>query len=101
MTTTSSFISTVAMFGVRVVLSLRVGVLLIVASIGLALNGVRRWRSVDQREKRLPFFDDIRGEFHAFGAADRFRRVNRSRRDEQNVAGLEHHRRPSFDLVLE
>src|SRR5262245_50500244 len=58
-------------------------------------------RSLDHREERLPFFNDIRGELRAVAAADVPRRVDRSSRDEQNVAGLEHHRRFALDLILE
>src|SRR5262249_32627048 len=57
--------------------------------------------SVDDGEKRLSFFDDIRGELRAFAAADVLCCVDRSSRDEQNVAGFERHRRLSLDVVLQ
>ena len=43
-------------------------------------------RSLDHREERLPFFDDIRGELRPVAAADVLRRVDRSGRDEQDCA---------------
>src|SRR5262245_47936368 len=49
-------------------------------------------RSLDQCEKWLPFFDDIRCEL---------RRVDRAGRDEQDVAGLERRRRSALDLILQ
>ena len=58
-------------------------------------------RSLDQHDERLPFFDDIRGELRAVAAADVLRRVDRSGRDEQDVAGLERHRRLALDLILQ
>src|SRR5262245_14605776 len=57
-------------------------------------------RSLDQRKERLPFFDDIRGELRCIARARVPRRVDRSGRDEQDVAGLERHRRLALDLVL-
>jgi hypothetical protein len=38
----------------------------------------------DHRDKRLAFFDDIRGELRCAAAADVLRRVDRSGRDEQD-----------------
>src|SRR5271157_4179775 len=62
---------------------------------------VRFWGSLDHHDERLPFFDDIRGELHPVATADVFRRVNRSGRDEQDVVGLERHRRLALDLILQ
>jgi hypothetical protein len=53
-------------------------------------------RSLHQRDERLPFFDDIRGELCSVAAADVLRRVDRFGRDEQDVAGLERRRRQSW-----
>src|SRR5262245_57841328 len=64
-------------------------------------SGESHWRSLDQLNKRLPFFDDIRGEFRTVAAADVLRRVDRSGRDEQDVAGLERDRRLALDLILQ
>jgi hypothetical protein len=58
-------------------------------------------RSFHQREERFPFFDDIRGELRRIAAADVARRVDRSGRDEQYVAGLERYRRLALDFVLQ
>src|SRR2546427_3919249 len=58
-------------------------------------------RSFHQREERLPFFDDIRGELRRLAAADVARRVDRSGRDEQDVAGFERYRRLALDFVLQ
>src|SRR6266702_2669010 len=60
-----------------------------------------RGRSLDHHDERLPFFDDIRGELRPGAAADVLRRVDRSGRDEQDVAGLERHRRLALDLILQ
>src|SRR5262245_39782357 len=58
-------------------------------------------RSLDQLDERLSFFDDVRGELGPVAAADVLRRVDRSGRDEQDVAGLERDRRLALDLVLQ
>src|SRR5712692_5666190 len=50
-------------------------------------------RSFHQREERFPFFDDIRRELRRIAAAGVARRVDRSGRDEQDVAGLQRYRR--------
>ena len=52
-------------------------------------------------DKRLPIFDDIRGELRRVAAADVLRRVDRSSRDEQDLAGLERHRRLALELILQ
>src|SRR5215212_1149700 len=64
-------------------------------------SGYLTRRSLGHYEERLPFFDDVRGEFRPVAAADVLRRVDRSGRDEQDVAGLERHRRPALDLILQ
>src|SRR5215218_4051113 len=58
-------------------------------------------RSFGHHDERLPFFNDIRGEFRPVAAADVLRRVDRSGRDEQDLAGLERHRRLALDPVLQ
>ena len=58
-------------------------------------------RSLRQRNERLPFLDDIRGEFRPVAAADVLRRVDRSGRNEQDLARLERHRRLALDLILQ
>src|SRR2546426_2523312 len=58
-------------------------------------------RSLDQRDERLPFFDDIRAELRRVAAADVLRRVDRSGRDEEDLAGLERPRRLALDLILQ
>src|SRR6266851_4881981 len=57
--------------------------------------------SLDHHDERFPFFDDIRGELLRGAAADVLRRVDRSGRGEQDVAGLERHWRLALDLVLQ
>src|SRR5262249_29449612 len=57
--------------------------------------------SLDQLEERHTFLDDIRGELRGVDAADVLRRVDRSGRDEQDVAGLKRHRRPALDLIFQ
>ena len=47
------------------------------------------YRDESHHDERLPFLDDIRGELRPVAAADVLRRVDRSGRDEQDVAGLE------------
>src|SRR5262245_40741842 len=64
-------------------------------------SGASHWRSLDQLYERLPFFDDIRGELRPVAGADVPRRVDRSGRDEQDVAGLERDRRLALDLILQ
>src|SRR5690349_20588538 len=51
-------------------------------------------------EKRLASFNHIGGELRPVGAADVLRRMRRSGRDEQYVAGLDRHRLAA-DLVFE
>src|SRR6185312_2389911 len=51
-------------------------------------------------EERLPFFDDVRGEFRAVTAADVLRAVDRSGRNEQDLTGLEGHRRFALHRVF-
>src|SRR5437867_10038767 len=58
-------------------------------------------RSLGHHNERLPFFDDIRGEFRPVAAADVLCCVDRSGRDEQDLAGLERHRRLALDLILQ
>src|SRR5258705_12027177 len=68
----------------------------------LALRrSLAHWRSLHQRDQRFPFFDDVRGELRRVVAADVLRRVDRSSRDEQDVTGLETHRRLALDLILQ
>src|SRR4051812_19854107 len=57
--------------------------------------------SVDDRDEWLSLFDDIGGEFRCDSNADVLHRVDRSGRDEQHVAGMENHRRPAVDQVLQ
>src|SRR5262245_40385888 len=57
--------------------------------------------SVDQRDERIPFFDDVRRELCAAAGADVLRRMDRSGRYEQHVARFERHRRLALDLILE
>ena len=54
-----------------------------------------------RHDKRLPFLDDIRRELRPSAAADVSRRVDRSRRNEQDAAGLERHGRLALELILE
>src|SRR2546428_9819471 len=58
-------------------------------------------RSLGQHDERLPFFDDIRGELRPVAAADVLCCVDRSGRDEQDLADLERHRRVAPDLILQ
>src|ERR1700730_17813549 len=81
MTTTSSFMS----IAVVMVLSL------------MLLHRRSRYHF----NQRLAFLDNVGGEFGPVAAADVLRRVDRSRRDEQHVAGLERHRRLAFDLIFQ
>src|SRR5260370_4200404 len=57
--------------------------------------------SLHQCEQRLAFLDDVGGQLTAGAAADVFRRVDRSGGNEENIAGLERHRRLVLDLILE
>jgi hypothetical protein len=54
--------------------------------------------SLAAHEERLPFFG---GKLRRVAAADVLHRVRYSGRDEQRVAGLEHHRRPALERVLQ
>src|SRR5215510_13831106 len=62
------------------------------------------WKSAEPSlhgcQKRFAFFDDIGGELRPVGAADVLRRMGRSGRDEQHIAGLDRHRLAA-NLVLE
>src|SRR6185436_16866293 len=58
-------------------------------------------RSLDQRDERLPFFDDIRGELRPVAGADVLHPVDRLSRDEEHVAGLVRRRRPALDVILQ
>ena len=49
----------------------------------------------------LPFSTTYVASSAAVNAADVLRRVDRSGRDEQDVAGLERHRRLALDLILQ
>src|SRR4029453_7311130 len=57
--------------------------------------------SLHQSEKRLAFFDDVGGELTAGAAADVPGRMDRSGRNEEDIAGLERHRRLVADLIFE
>src|SRR5262245_52510610 len=65
------------------------------------LLAARAARSLGQHDERLAFFDDVRGELCGVAAADVFHRVDRSGRNKQDIAGLERHRRPALELILE
>ena len=54
-----------------------------------------------QREERFAFFHDVGGEPHAVAAGDVLRGVDRSGGDEQDIAGLQRHRRLTVELILE
>ena len=58
-------------------------------------------RSLHQRDERLPFLDDIRGELRPVAAADVLNPVDRSGRDEEDVAGLIRRWRLALDLILQ
>ena len=58
-------------------------------------------RSLHQCDERLPFFDDMRGELCPVAAANVLRRVDRSGRDEQDVARLDRYRRLDLNLILQ
>src|SRR5689334_3968602 len=89
MTTTSSFMSAVGGFGGR--------------ALGVSIDAmiVPPPGSLDDREERLPFLDDVGGELRRVAGADVPRRVDRSGRDEQDLARLERHRRLALDPVLQ
>src|SRR5215207_826102 len=56
--------------------------------------------SLHQRDERFPFLDDIRGQLRPVAAADVLHRVDRSGRDEQDVARLDR-RCFAADLILQ
>src|SRR5260370_40179071 len=56
--------------------------------------------SLHQCEQRLAFLDDVGRELTAGAAADVLRRVDRSGGNEEDVAGLERHRRLVLHLLL-
>lgn len=58
-------------------------------------------RLLDRCDERLPFLDDIRRELHPGTSADVPHRVDPAGRDEQDVAGVERHRRLALDLILQ
>ena len=58
-------------------------------------------RLADAARGPLAFFDDVRGDFRCVAAADVLHRVRYFRRDEQHIAGLERHRRPALERVLQ
>src|SRR5688572_1620014 len=106
MTTTSSFMSTIPAEGAT---SRSITVLswLMTVSFCVLLNlkpsppVTSPGGHLTQHDERLPFFDDIRGELRRVAAADVLHRVDLSGRDEQDVAGLERHRRLALQLILE
>src|SRR5918992_3686905 len=55
--------------------------------------------SGDHHDEGLPLLDDIGGELRSIATADVLRGVDRSGRDEQNLAGLERHRRLALELI--
>src|SRR5262245_19666662 len=57
--------------------------------------------SLRQLDERLAFLDDIRGELGSVDGVDILCRVDRSIRNEQDVAGLERHRRLALDFIYE
>src|SRR5262245_39880019 len=57
-------------------------------------------RSLDQRDQRLSFFADVRGELGPVAGADVLRRVDDSGRHEQDIAGLDL-RRLAVDLIFQ
>src|SRR3954471_8381846 len=72
-----------------------------VFSLSVLLLEKPKRRSLDQCDERLAFFDDIRGELRRVDTADVLRRVDRSGRDEQDLASLERHRRLALELILQ
>jgi hypothetical protein len=61
---------------------------------------MKRLALLGRREERLPFFDDIRGEFRGVAAADVAHRVDYPGRDGQSLASVVHLRRLVLDLIL-
>src|SRR5262245_65980303 len=59
-----------------------------------------RITSLDHREERFPFLDNICSELRAVAFADVLCCVDGSRWDEQNVAGLEGYRRLALERVF-
>src|SRR5262249_42519367 len=57
--------------------------------------------SLRQRERRLAFLEHVGGKLGRVGAAGVLRRVDGAGRDEQDVAGLERHRRLALDVILQ
>src|SRR5438094_316953 len=57
--------------------------------------------SLGQHDERLPFFDNVRGELRRVAAGDVLYLVDRSGRDEQDLAGLERHRRLALQPILQ
>ena len=58
-------------------------------------------RSLAQHEKRLAFLDDVGGELAGIAAADVLHFVGRTVRDEQHLAGLDGHRRPTVEPIFQ
>jgi hypothetical protein len=65
----------------------------------MASHAIRR--SLDHRDERLPFFDDIRGELRRVAIADVRHPVDHSGRDEKDLASLVRRRRLALDLILQ
>src|SRR4051812_32326861 len=107
MTTTSSFMSTVPAEGATSRSITVSGWLMTVSSGALfarsrpGLRSLHRGAHRTERHERLAFFDDIRGKLRGGAATGILRRVDRSGRDEQSLPGLERHRRPALELVLQ
>jgi hypothetical protein len=59
------------------------------------------WCSFDQGEDGLALLDDVGGELGGVAAADVADRVDRSGRDEPDVAGLDRGRGLALDLILQ
>src|SRR4051812_45717311 len=60
----------------------------------------RSVRLLRRRDERLALFDDVGGKLRRVDAADVSGRMDSSVRDEQDVAGLERHRRLAVERVL-
>src|SRR5918999_267019 len=58
-------------------------------------------RSLREHEELLSFVDDIRGELAPVAGTKVLHGVDRSGRDEQDVAGVERHRWPAVEAILE
>src|SRR3954447_19426515 len=107
MTTTSSFMSTVLAEGATSrsltvpswLMAVSSGALLARSYPGLRL--LRRRALRIERDERLAFLDDVRGEFRGVPGADVLRRVDRSGRDEQGLPGPQRHWRPPLKLVFQ